>query len=128
MTSAGFRFVGNETMANQQYEPIETILIKKLFSKIDIFINVGANIGYYVCLAAQEKKMVIAFEPIEMNLKYLLRNIIANGWQENVEIFPIALSNKTGIVPIYGRALGASLIKGWQTHRSKTQILSHLQQ
>ena len=111
--SSGFKFNGNKTMESGQYELEETILVKKLFSKVDIFINVGANIGYYVCLAAQAKKLVIAFEPIEINIKYLLRNIFANGWGNDVEIYPIVLSNKTGVVPIYGRGLGASLIKGW---------------
>jgi hypothetical protein len=111
--SAGFKFNGNKTMENGQYELEETILVKKLFSKVDIFINVGANIGYYVCLALQAKKFVVAFEPIEINIKYLLRNIFANGWGGDVEIYPIVLSDKTGVVPIYGRGLGASLIKGW---------------
>jgi len=113
MTPLGFRFNGNEAMASGTFEPYETDLVKKIFSKVDIVVNVGANIGYYACLALQNKKKVIAFEPIELNLKYLLRNIKANEWQSNSEILPIALSNKVGIVEIYGGGVGASLIKGW---------------
>lgn len=113
MTNLGFKFIGNKAMEEGLFEPIETNLVKKIFPKVDLVINVGANIGYYVCQALQNKKKVIAFEPVETNLKYLMRNIKANGWQENCEVYPIALSNKANIIEIYGGGTGASLIKGW---------------
>jgi len=113
MSKLGFKFNGNEQMEQGLFEPIETDLIKSLFPKVDYVINVGANIGYYVCQALSSNKRVLAFEPIQTNLKYLMRNIKANGWQENCEIFPVALSDKTNIIEIYGGGTGASLIKGW---------------
>jgi len=113
LTKLGFKFNGNENMEKGLFEPTETNIVKKIFPKIDLVINVGANIGYYVCLALNNNKKVIAIEPIEKNLKYLLRNIKANNWQENCEIFPVALSNKTNTIEIYGGGTGASLIKGW---------------
>ena len=113
LTKLGFKFNGNEQMVNGSFEPIETNLVKQILPKVDYVVNVGANIGYYVCQALQSNKKVIAFEPIETNLKYLLRNIKANNWQDNCEIFPVALSNKTNIIEIYGGGTGASLIKGW---------------
>jgi FkbM family methyltransferase len=109
----GFKFNGNKSMENGLFEVIETELVEKIFPKVDIVINIGANIGYYVCQALQNNKKVFAFEPIETNLKYLLRNIKANNWQENCEVFPVALSNKANIIEIYGGGTGASLIKGW---------------
>ena len=113
LTKQGFKFNGNEHMENGSFEPIETNLVKKLFPKVDYVVNIGANIGYYVCQALHSNKKVFAFEPIETNLKYLLRNIKANNWQDNCEIFPVALSNKANIIEIYGGGTGASLIKGW---------------
>ncbi|BEI39329.1 hypothetical protein PHIN8_12730 [Polynucleobacter sp. HIN8] len=113
LTRLGFKFNGNKKMENGLFEPIETNLVKKILPKVDFVVNIGANIGYYVCHALQSNKKVFAFEPIEINLKYLLRNIKANNWQENCEIFPVALSNKTSIIEIYGGGTGASLIKGW---------------
>ena len=113
LTNLGFKFYGNEQMENGLFETIETNLVKKIFLKVDCVVNVGANIGYYVCQALQSNKKVFAFEPIEKNLKYLLKKIRANNWQENCEIYPVALSNKTNIVEIYGGGTGASLIKGW---------------
>jgi len=58
-------------------------------------------------------KQTIAFEPMPGNLRYLYGNIIANGWQNIVEIYPVALAEHTGIMPIYGSGTGASLIEGW---------------
>jgi FkbM family methyltransferase len=113
MSKLGFRFNGNEQMEQGLFEPIETCLVNSLLQKVDYVINICANIGYYVCQALSNNKRVLAFEPIETNLKYFMRNIKANGWQENCEIFPVALGDKTDIIEIYGGGTGASLIKGW---------------
>jgi FkbM family methyltransferase len=112
-TVLGFRFNGNKSMAAGFFEPIETEIVKKLLPHVSTVVNIGANIGYYTCIALNQKKYVIAFEPVGLNLKYLLRNIKANNWCAFVEVFPIALSNKTGIIDIYGGGTGASLIRGW---------------
>ena len=112
-TFLGFKFNGNASMANCSFEPVETAIVKKIFPLVDVVVNIGANIGYYVCLALYSGKKTIAFEPMDLNLKYLLRNIKANYWQRNCEVFPIALSNEVGIIEIYGAGTGASLVKGW---------------
>lgn len=113
ITPLGFKLVGNRFMEEGLFEPVETELAKKLLQRADVFINVGANIGYYCCLALNYGKRVVAFEPIGLNLKYLHKNIKANHWEDRIEIFPLALSNKVGTGEIYGGATGASLIKGW---------------
>jgi FkbM family methyltransferase len=123
LTKLGFKFNGNEIMESGLFEPVETNLVKKIFPKVDFVINVGANIGYYVCHALHNNKKVIAFEPIETNLKYLLRNIKANNWQKNCEVFPIALSNQSNIIEIYGGGTGASLVKGWAGTSEKYSTL-----
>jgi FkbM family methyltransferase len=99
-------------MAQGTFEPIEKELVRKVLMDVDVFVNVGANVGYYCCHALSMGKPVIAFEPIERNLRYLYKNINANGWR-NAELFPIALSNFVGILEIYGGNTGASLVKGW---------------
>jgi FkbM family methyltransferase len=112
-TPMGFKFVGNQSMQNGQFEPEETQIVKNITSFVDIVINVGANIGYYCCIALSLGKYVIAFEPININLRYLLRNIKANNWESRIEVYPVALSNKVGVIEIYGSGTGASLVKGW---------------
>ena len=113
LSKMGFKFLGNQEMQNGVFEVLETRIVERILSKVDTFVNVGANIGYYTCIALRNKKRVIAFEPIDLNLKYLLKNVEANGWSEGCEIFPLALSNKVGIIEIFGGGTGASLIKGW---------------
>lgn len=112
-TTAGFMFSGNQAMEKGEFEPVETEIVNNILPRIDVLINVGANIGYYCCIALSHGKPVVAFEPIHQNLQYLLRNIKANQWESGIEVFPTALSNKAGIIEIYGDGTGASLIKGW---------------
>jgi FkbM family methyltransferase len=108
----GFRFAGNECMENGSFEPNETNYLRDQFTKIDIMVNVGANYGYYALLARSLGKRVIAFEPHPLNYPVLLRNLELNSWQD-VEAYPIAIADKTGLLKIYGSGTGASLIPGW---------------
>jgi FkbM family methyltransferase len=120
-TPWGFKLAGNSAMVNGTFEPIETKLVRRLLKDVDVLVNVGANVGYYCCHALSMGKSVIAFEPMPRNLHYLYKNMQANGW-DSVEILPIALSNRVGILDIYGSDTGASLVKGWagipESHRT----------
>jgi FkbM family methyltransferase len=117
-TPWGFKLAGNAAMAQGTFEPTETELVRNILKDVDILVNVGANVGYYCCHALSMGKPVIAFEPIERNLRYLCKNLKSNGWS-GAEIFPIALSNNVGILEIYGGNTGASVVNGWAgTHES----------
>jgi FkbM family methyltransferase len=112
LTPLGFRFGGNRMMAEGRFEEEEVEIARNHLASADILINVGANIGYYCCIALSLGKKVIAFEPIPLNLFSLYRNITANGWND-IEIFPLALGNRHGVITIFGGGTGASLIEGW---------------
>ncbi len=112
VTPWGFRLAGNPDMASGAFEPRETELVRGLLRDVDILVNVGANVGYYCCHALSLGKPVIAFEPVQRNVRYLCENIRANGWS-GAEIYPVALSKRAGILEIYGSGTGASLVKGW---------------
>jgi FkbM family methyltransferase len=112
-TPMGFKLIGNPSMQKGEYEPEETEIAKKIISKVDVFINIGANIGYYCCIALNYGKQVIAFEPMDNNLRYLLRNIKTNNCASPIEVYPVALSNDVGVIEIFGGGPQASLIKGW---------------
>lgn len=112
-TPMGFKLTGNRSMEEGTFESAEVEIVKKYLREADVFINIGANIGYYCCIALSYSKPTIAFEPISSNLKFLYKNIKANGWENNIEIFPLALSNRAGLIEIFGGGTGASLIKGW---------------
>ena len=109
----GFWFTGNKLMQSGQFEPEETQLVQEMLGDVDVLINIGANIGYYCCMALERGKHVIAFEPLPKNVEYLTKNIALNGMAESIEIFPMALSSSCGIAKFYGGGTGASLIEGW---------------
>lgn len=59
----------------------------------DVFVDVGANIGYYTVLAAKrvaEGGAVIAVEPVPETVRQLQRNVALNGLT-NVRVVPAAL-------------------------------------
>jgi FkbM family methyltransferase len=112
-TPMGFRMVGNHMMQTGEFEVTEVSFVKQLFKHTNVFINVGANVGFYCCHALQNNKRVVAFEPLQSNLIQLYQNIKNNGWEHKIEIFPLALSDNCGLLHIYGSGTGASLIEGW---------------
>lgn len=118
-TVMGFKLIGNISMQEGKFEPEETQIVEHFLSHhVDVVINVGANIGYYCCIALKQKKYVVAFEPVSLNLRYLLRNVKANNFSE-IEIYPMALSDKVGVIEIYGGGTGASLVRGWAGYPNK---------
>lgn len=111
-TPMGFQFNGNPAMQERNVKPDETRLIETIFPSLDVVINVEANIEGYCCIAPRQRKHVVALEPVPLNLRYLPRKSRANGWDTDIEVFPLALGDRAGIVEIYGGATGASLVKG----------------
>lgn len=111
-TPFGFKFVGNDQMMRGLYQREETEVMLSYLNMSNVFIDIGANIGFYTCLALSKKIYTIAFEPLEQNLLYLFRNLEDNGY-EATEIHAIALSDKPGIATMYGGGTGTSLIEGW---------------
>lgn len=114
-TPYGFKFSGNETMIRGRFEPRETEIIIQQLASADVFVDVGANIGFYTCLARSMGKYTIAFEPLIENLRCLYRNLRENSWND-VEVYPLGLSNKSGLKVLYGEGTGASLVEGWANH------------
>lgn len=109
-------------MESGDFEPVETRHIKRLVEGVGTVVNVGANIGYYCCLALNEGKKVVAFEPMPSNHKYLFRNVFINGWSKDFECYPIALSQEIGLIEIFGAGTGASLIRGWAGQNFSTIV------
>jgi FkbM family methyltransferase len=112
-TPWGFTFAGHDAMAQGNFEPEETQVMRRLMLEADVFVNIGANVGYYCCHALSMGKPVIAIEPNARNLHYLLKNIKNNGWANQAEVFPVAMGVCTDILNMWGGGTGASLVKGW---------------
>ena len=111
-TPYGFSLAGDASMQNGTFEPVETALLQRFIAQADVFIDVGANVGFYTCLARKAGKYTVAIEPLADNLRYLYRNLDANGW-DDVEVWPLAVASRPGLLKLYGAQTGASLVPGW---------------
>jgi len=79
-----------------------TSIFVKLIKKVDSFFDIGANIGYYSLLAANENKdiKIVGFEPATGPLHFFNENVRINNF-ENIKIESIALSHKDGNIEFY---------------------------
>ena len=95
------------------FEAEETKVIEAQLDQSDEFVDVGANIGFYTCLAQRRGKHAIAIEPQAKNLRFLYANLLDNGY-ESAEVYPLGLAKRPGLATLYGASgTGASLIRGW---------------
>lgn len=79
-----------------------TSIFIKLISKVNVFFDIGANIGYYTVLAKKFNKDVrcYAFEPANGPYHFLLQNIKINKLSD-VKIEKIALSDQEGFIKFF---------------------------
>jgi FkbM family methyltransferase len=99
-------------MQDGTFEHEEIHEMQRLLESSDVFVDVGANIGLYTCLARSRGAQVIAVEPLARNLQYLFANLDANGWTDT-EVWPVALAERAGTAVLSGASTGASLVEGW---------------
>ena len=83
-------------------EPVNTMCIYNFLrrekNKIDVLIDIGANIGYFSILAQiSQIENIIAIEPVPQTFNVLRKNTK----KRNIKMFNIAISNKKGKVKIY---------------------------
>lgn len=77
------------------WEPYETQLLQQLLTEDSVFLDVGANIGYYTVLGSRwvgEGGKVFAFEPERSNFELLQKNVAHNDLT-NVTAVHAGLSN-----------------------------------
>ena len=78
------------------YEYEQSKLISNLAKHGGVFVDVGANYGYYSLIWASlnSSNIVHAFEPVPQNLKMLNSNISKNNCGDRVNTHGVSLSNK----------------------------------
>jgi len=123
-TPLGFHLVtrnhpANRAMLQGGFEPDETALLLQHLPQIDVFVDVGANVGYYTLLALKHGKHAIAIEPQSRNLQCLYAGLAANHWENRVEVFPVGLGPQAGISTLYGASgPSASIVPDWARYGS----------
>ena len=80
------------------WEPSLSYWLSKTLKQKDVFIDVGANIGYYSLLAAKlvgDRGHVISFEPVKGAFDRLNKHLVLNAIN-NVKCHQLAIGNKVG--------------------------------
>lgn len=96
-------WIGSDISIKQQYDPINTAFVRKNLNLGDVFVDVGAHVGYFTILASKivgNNGKVFAFEPCSRNYSVLLKNIEANNLT-NVIAVNKAVSNVNGVADFY---------------------------
>jgi len=94
--------VGLQIMRGNSYEPHVTQSLINILKSGDVFVDVGANIGFLTLLAAsivQSSGKVISFEPNVQNLQLIYASILENNF-ENIRVYPFAVSDSQQIMKI----------------------------
>jgi len=87
-------FIGAVIANTRNYEPYVTDEVRRLLKPGMVFIDIGANIGYFSLLAAAlvgRTGKVYAFEPNPDNCRMFEKSVEVNGF-ENIELFPYAVA------------------------------------
>lgn len=117
-TGIGLTLIAEPGLASAMPEYNEIPTLQGLLRQRDVFVDVGAHLGLYACIAASMGKYVVAVEPHPLNLRLLYHNFKRNGLDQNFEVHAAALSHRQGIVNLLGGQQGGSLTEGWAGIRS----------
>ncbi len=90
-----FRLAREGVWELEQLEFISARIDDRTF---DLFLDIGANVGFYSLLFAKKKlaKEILAFEPDPGNRARLNANLEANGLSDDVWVLDYGLGDKTG--------------------------------
>ena len=120
----GFRLIGPDTPANRamirgHFDLDERAILERAMGYVDVFVDVGANIGLYTCIARSKDLIVVGIEPQPRNLGYMISNLVRNEWSD-VEVWPVGLAESPGLATLYGASgPSASLLKGWAGYSTR---------
>ena len=98
------RFVSQRLREEGIWEPFETELVLAALAPGDVFIDAGANIGYFSILAAArvgEAGAVYAFEPDPANAALLRKSARLNGMASVITVVEAALAQEEGTAALY---------------------------
>ena len=128
---AGYRMFLDQRVPEQRlacetgiYEDDVLSLAAKVMPADGVFVDVGANIGFYVCAVgtavARTGGEVFAFEPVASNRRRLKKNIALNHLEDVATVVPLALGAERGRLVMrrvpFGRAanaVGENMFSAW---------------
>lgn len=82
------------------YEWKDLPTINALLKGCNVALDIGGNIGQMALLFARRANQVLTFEPIPALAERLRQQVVLNRLENKVKIFPIALTNFNGTLPL----------------------------
>jgi FkbM family methyltransferase len=106
---------GNARFGMWEADQLEQLAALGHRRKIDYFVDVGANAGFYSIMFAIKNlaERIVAFEPDPGNYARLVANLNANNLAGRIEAVPLALGHETSEVTLY---------EGWKGNRGESTI------
>jgi FkbM family methyltransferase len=95
-------YVGWSILTARVYEFHVTKVIRSILHPGDVFLDVGANLGFFSLLASSlvgEEGKVIAVEPNPQNIQLIYDSILVNKFR-NINVLPFAASDASGILKL----------------------------
>lgn len=93
--------IDRKLISKRGHDPLVQEMLTVGLSQGGIFIDIGANIGYFSLIAAKMPNVkVLAFEPSPRELFRLYRNICLNKLT-NITVFPYGLAESNQTLPLY---------------------------
>ncbi len=93
-------YIGASILSSGVYEHHVTAVLREVLKGGDVFLDLGANLGYFTMLGAKlvgAGGKVIAFEPNAQNVQLLSASILLNGFR-HVQVQPFAVSDQATIL------------------------------
>lgn len=95
-------FISRQIATDGTWEPFETLLIKRLAPHFGLFLDLGANVGWYTALAQRimlPRSEIYAFEPDRANFRLLQINA-ADAGHAGTHLERMAVSDKLGFADL----------------------------
>lgn len=88
---------------NNAYEREEVEVLRRIVPDDGLFLDVGANVGYFTLAIASRpgfRGQVMSFEPLAPLFDLLQRSVSENNLQDRVTARPVALAEQPGTLPL----------------------------
>lgn len=113
-------YIGQAILGSGDYEPHVTSVVVNTLKTGDVFLDLGANLGYYSLLAANlvgNSGKVIAIEPGPQNLQLLYASILRNNFS-NITVYPFAASDDLQIIKLLTIGSNAGVVTPLSPHKT----------
>jgi FkbM family methyltransferase len=103
LTSSGDMIVTPHLLSLGMNEPHNTRILMSVTNPGDVFVDIGANVGYFTVLGAWRAYpggQVWAFEPIPKLYRIMSDNLHNNGFSMMAERRQLGLSDRTGVAQL----------------------------